>query len=747
MATAKEYRIYTGAINVIARHVAPLEGEAPLAAGELKKALTDLLKLSSDVQQECQVDMLARLQKNPNYEHDLNAKRLEKLVSLLEIDAATAKLSDEEIAEKMTAQWKHAEENMAYKEELKKTYAEVKNYMAYEEMAQISESNTEAKAYVENADNKKAYEATKAHLFEKMQALFAADKDLLDEVMAEQKKAEEEKFAALPDGKDSAHEISLQNAGNRIDDMLKEHRDGAAGLENMTDEEKKKLEALGFSIDEFTQPNDRKLWEKIIANGYKKDGTALEGDTKGKDDDGKPIGITEGEGKEGEETADPWVKEKLDWYNARNASLIIDGYEVVAADVEHNTTFAVKMYGATVHYSSKNKATVSQGAPYEVFATILQEDHNKNRPVEFPADASKHLTNMLYAASILNKMDNGEVHEMVGLEAVASQLDLAYLKEHLKEADYKVVEAYYNAHKGDARDTREGDTRGGEGDTKGGPTRPELKKMAAGGEYSIFSRGRKNDEKAGGKDTRCVIITGKSDDGKDFKLTYTQKDGKFTYEFGGKQEDLVVEDYSFLVENKVRGFLAIQDGLESQIQSAMALKKGGKIDAEADAKGKAELAEAFIKDPQLFKKALQDKINKNVNFEKDATNSKGEKANIRTVRNADVNEALRRAQIAALGLQGKRDEQLIKSGIIAETAAIKQSDEDKKTAKEMADNLQQFNAAKKTDKDLSLDKYIETKYPDLKGEDLQNKVAQQRAYNRLVQKYQNAEANKKSGGR
>lgn len=235
-----------------------------------------------------------------------------------------------------------------------------------------------------------------------------------------------------------------------------------ADEKKITDEMRHKLNELGFSDEvvnglsyddaaDILKDKDLKktLDEMSESQQPPKDKPKEDDDSKPKDPTA-PIGVTEKPSKEREEHTDekaPWVIRKQKWFDKNIKPANEADYKVTRADNEFEVQFAQ----GSIHYESETNAVVSKDASYKVYEALLKDPDNAQRPVKFPENASEHLTNMLYAASILNETPDGKPHEMQGLDK--SKLNMEAIEKALKEAGYgdaevKKVKDYYTAHEG-----------------------------------------------------------------------------------------------------------------------------------------------------------------------------------------------------------------------------------------------------------------------------------------------------------
>ena len=235
-----------------------------------------------------------------------------------------------------------------------------------------------------------------------------------------------------------------------------------ADEKKITDEMRHKLNELGFSDEvvnglsyddaaDILKDKDLKktLDEMSESQQPPKDKPKEDDESKPKDPTA-PIGVTEKPGEEREEHTDekaPWVIRKQKWFDENIQPANKADYKVTRADTEFEVQFAQ----GSIHYESETNAVVSKDASYKVYEALLKDPDNAQRPVKFPENASEHLTNMLYAASILNETPDGKPHEMQGLDK--SKLNMEAIEKALKEAGYgdaefKKVKAYYDTHEG-----------------------------------------------------------------------------------------------------------------------------------------------------------------------------------------------------------------------------------------------------------------------------------------------------------
>lgn len=234
-----------------------------------------------------------------------------------------------------------------------------------------------------------------------------------------------------------------------------------ADEKKITDEMRHKLNELGFSDEvvnglsyddaaDILKDKDLKktLDEMSESQQPPKDKPKEDDESKPKDPkDSLEVTETPGEEREHTDEKAPWVIRKQKWFDENIKPANEADYKVTRADTEFEVEFA----GGSIHYESETNAVVSKDASYKVYEALLKDPDNAQRPVKFPENASEHLTNMLYAASILNETPDGKPHEMQGLDK--SKLNMEAIEKALKEAGYgdaefKKVKAYYDTHEG-----------------------------------------------------------------------------------------------------------------------------------------------------------------------------------------------------------------------------------------------------------------------------------------------------------
>jgi hypothetical protein len=422
-----------------------------------------------------------------------------------------------------------------------------------------------------------------------------------------------------------------------------------------------------------------------------------------------------------------WVKEKAEWYTKYNDEKHLTDFNITRADNQ----FEVKFEGGTITYESKENVAISPGASYKVYEALLREDHNKDRPVQFPANASEHLTSMLYAASILNETGEGKPHEMLGVDKEKIKMDL--IEQQLRAAGYgdaeiKKVKDYYDTHEGKEADS---DARGAENM----PTRPEIKQMAEDNNYTIT----KNDD-------GHVVIEGLNKENKPtFQMDYNPADGKYSYSTPETAEPLAdIEDKdAVFLKGKADSFIKIQDHLQTQVELAKKEAGGATLDdaeKQQQTDTRIALVEAYSKDPALFRRAMGGLIsNTEANSQEHADLRTAQIAMLRakaekngTLKAREEKEAARTERLLVLhGIKSNED------GKILDHKGKKPVKTNEVAAKELSENLQEFTAAKAKNKDLSLKDFMTEKYQKkgLNEQQIDVKIYTQSKYNKLVDDY------------
>ena len=133
-----------------------------------------------------------------------------------------------------------------------------------------------------------------------------------------------------------------------------------------------------------------------------------------------------------------WIAKKQEWFGSHKENF--EGYSSIYPNEENTNEFKVGLYGGTISYSSPNDAVVSEGADFKVYDVLLQDPDNKNKVIEFPQDASEHLTTMLFAAAVLNKTSEGMAHQMNNLDK--NKINWEMLKGCLSKEQYSELDAY-----------------------------------------------------------------------------------------------------------------------------------------------------------------------------------------------------------------------------------------------------------------------------------------------------------------
>ena len=95
-----------------------------------------------------------------------------------------------------------------------------------------------------------------------------------------------------------------------------------------------------------------------------------------------------------------WIDEKVRDYNGMKEA----GNTAITAITPDKSagTFTAEVDNATVTYSSPNDVTVSRGANYTVFDTMMKEPSNVGKAVRIPEDATPEFKTNLFVAAVLN---------------------------------------------------------------------------------------------------------------------------------------------------------------------------------------------------------------------------------------------------------------------------------------------------------------------------------------------------------
>lgn len=95
-----------------------------------------------------------------------------------------------------------------------------------------------------------------------------------------------------------------------------------------------------------------------------------------------------------------WIDEKVRDYNGMKEA----GNTAITAITPDKSagTFTAEVDNATVTYSSPNDVTVSKGANYTVFDTMMKEPSNAGKAVRIPEDATPEFKTNLFVAAVLN---------------------------------------------------------------------------------------------------------------------------------------------------------------------------------------------------------------------------------------------------------------------------------------------------------------------------------------------------------
>ena len=188
-------------------------------------------------------------------------------------------------------------------------------------------------------------------------------------------------------------------SGNKIIDLTTESL--VATVEPKTDEEKKAQEAADYANrDDGLSPED--LPEKNLTIGKLDDGNSR--------DEPQP------------DKPKTWVQKKIDHYTelAQTGKIADFSY-----DKENKNEFVASFNNASIHYTSEDNVQISDNAGINVFETILNEEENKNRNINFAQNMPHDMAMRLKAACMLHDRNmGGEIPDF-------TQADLEKLSQEL----------------------------------------------------------------------------------------------------------------------------------------------------------------------------------------------------------------------------------------------------------------------------------------------------------------------------
>lgn len=135
-----------------------------------------------------------------------------------------------------------------------------------------------------------------------------------------------------------------------------------------------------------------------------------------------------------------WVQKKIEHYTelARNGKIADFTY-----DKENKTEFVASFDNASIRYTSEDNVQVSDNAGIKVFETILNEEENKNRNINFAQNMPHDMAMKLKAACLLNDRNmTGELPDFTqaDLEKLHTELGaerFAQLQQKIAEQDNK----------------------------------------------------------------------------------------------------------------------------------------------------------------------------------------------------------------------------------------------------------------------------------------------------------------------
>ena len=219
-----------------------------------------------------------------------------------------------------------------------------------------------------------------------------------------------------------------------------------------TDLQKEACKKAKLNLDEFQSSED--LNEALSKRGYIIDGeniiTPNENSAtmpqEGQDDKSNATDEDNGltvDGNTGD-TVDAninWVDEKAQHYqniyNSDTTTQELKNDAKYERITNETIGFKAKIFGATIHYTSKDHVCVSDEADLKVYAALLKEPHNQGRPINFGEHLSDEQKLKLYAACLLNDAKIGQNAPQLTAE------NLEAIKNMLSEEEWK---KFANAH-------------------------------------------------------------------------------------------------------------------------------------------------------------------------------------------------------------------------------------------------------------------------------------------------------------
>lgn len=202
-------------------------------------------------------------------------------------------------------------------------------------------------------------------------------------------------------------------SGNKIIDLTTESL--VATVEPKTDEEKKAQEAADYANrDDGLSPED--LPSKNLTIGRLDD-------DKGRDEPQPDKPKT-------------WVQRKIEHYTELAQTGKIADFTY---DKENKTEFVASFNNASIHYTSEDNVQISDNAGIKVFETILNEEENKNRNINFAQNMPHDMAIRLKAACMLHDRNmGGEIPDFTqaDLEKLSQELGA----ERFRELQEKIAE-------------------------------------------------------------------------------------------------------------------------------------------------------------------------------------------------------------------------------------------------------------------------------------------------------------------
>lgn len=327
-------------------------------------------------------------------------------------------------------------------DEIKKA---LENLCIYDLLSHMQDTENFEKFYGEY------FRKIKGSAVEDFQTFMNAPEELIEKAYQEIKDDRNSAMAEEKAGDNDPDEIHFYEAQLEALEELRNAQKAKRLFEQFSDEDLKRLELAGKSRDDIkANPEEAKrfleelkkedkAFESKIEETQREKSTNETGNFSEDDQDKESLHVSEeNKAKPSTGRVKGWIELKQEWFAEKQNDLW--NYTPIYPNAENPNEFKVGFDGGTIHYTSPVDVTISQDADFKIYDILLQDPDNKDKIIDFPQDASEHLTTMLFASAVLNKTAEGKAHQMANLDK--SKINFELLEKTLNGEQYAELKAY-----------------------------------------------------------------------------------------------------------------------------------------------------------------------------------------------------------------------------------------------------------------------------------------------------------------